>query len=219
MNVHGYAAFNFNWTDKQGPGLYEKIEAVRDVLAGHGLRDLEMIITETGWHSNTTPNAGFSDEEIQSRYVTELFTESRAADISMMTWWMLYDLRDYPFDNGLVTLTAEKKKSFTAFHYAIDALRMTQPAGVLSEAQTGNDLMAVYKFSYAHNDNTLYVAWMNPIDTNATDTLVVDGTVASVTNIYGESVRSVVTDEDDGVRDGRVTVQVSGQPIYLEVSK
>ncbi len=219
MNVHGYPAFNGNWTTKQGPGLYEKIEAVRDVLAGHGLRDMEMIITETGWHSNTTPNVGFSDEEIQARYVTELMVESRAANVSMMTWWMLYDLPDYPFDNGLVSLTNQKKKAFTAFQYSIEALRMTEPDGILSDSETGNELMAVYKFSYAHTDNELYVAWMNPVESTVSETLVIDGSAASITNIYGDSVRAVVMDEDDGVRDGRVSIQVTAQPVYLEVSK
>jgi hypothetical protein len=33
----------------------------------------------------------------------ELITQSFAADIDIMIWWMLYDLAGYHHDNGLVT--------------------------------------------------------------------------------------------------------------------
>ena len=63
----------------------------------------------------------------------------------------------------------------------------------------------------------MVVAWLNPIATNATKTLTLQVPSATVRDIYGSSY--VLTDGGDGRADGKILVPVSGQPVYVEISK
>ena len=65
---HYYPAFASSWTQTRGPGLKEKIEAVRTKLTEYGV-EKPIMITEVGWS-----NIYYGTDEIQGRYVVELFT-------------------------------------------------------------------------------------------------------------------------------------------------
>lgn len=216
MNFHGYPSFASNWTD-QGPGLLEKTEYLRDLLQSYGY-DKPFMITEAGWHSNNPPNFPGS-EEIQSRYVVELFVQSFAADVDVMIWWMLYDPGGFANDNGLVTndQTPRRKPSFTAYQTIVDELSTAHFVRPLTDAETGTASMEAYLFNDNVLDRRVIVAWLDPIDTSATETLTVSATSVTVRDIYGSSYG--LTDGSDGRVDGKVRVPVSGQPVYVEVPK
>ena len=108
MNFHSYPAFHAYWTTNQGASLYEKTQAVRTIMAQYGHANKPMIVTEAGWHSNNPANYP-SSYESQARYVTELFVQSKAADLDIMIWWMLYDPSNGYWDNGLVTQLRKRR--------------------------------------------------------------------------------------------------------------
>jgi hypothetical protein len=74
--------------------------------------------------------------------------------------------------------------------------------------------------AYEMRDNvlkrTVYVAWMDPVDTTQVMPLRVPASVATVRTIYDAAF--LVTDGQDGQVDGLVTVDVGGQPVYIEVN-
>lgn len=219
FNFHGYPSFAYKWVPggaaDGGPGLLEKAQYLHEKLLSYGL-DKPFFVTEAGWHSNSPPNAPGS-EEIQARYVTQLFVQSLAGDIDVMIWWMLYDPGG-GWDNGLMTLDdpPRPKLSFTAYQTIVNQLTGREFVRVLSDAETGSTALEAYEFNDPVNGTTLYVAWLNPVDTTATTTLALPAEEARTITLYGVS-GATVTDAADGSDDGLVHVSVSGQPGYIEV--
>ena len=220
FNFHTYPAFASNWlapgANNGGAGLYEKAQHLRQKLADHGL-DKPIIITEAGWQSNTTPG-GMGSEEIQARYVAQLFTQSLAANMDVMIWWMLYDPGEGTGDYGLVTwaLVPYRKPSFTAYQTIVNQLTHKEFVRVLSPAERQHNLMEAYQFRDTITGRDLYVSWLNPVNTNETAALNIPAEEVRMISLYGAS-GPIIYDAADGADDGRVRVTVSGQPVYIEV--
>ena len=216
MNFHVYPAFAPNWTTT-GPGLYEKAEVIRQVLAGYGL-DKPMMITESGAHSNNDPGSP-STPQIQASYVVELFTQARAANIEAMIWFALYDPPEwYPHKNGLVTAETppQRKLAFSTFQLAVDQIADAEFKRVLSAGEMGDSDMQAYLFTKSGSNTSLYVAWMAPVKTDRAATLAVPGSQATVYDIYSNA--HTVRDGDDGANDGRISVRISREPVFIEVN-
>ena len=220
MNFHAYPPFAAFWGAPNGPGLLEKAQAVRNKLNEYGL-EKPLVITEAGMHSNDSPMLPMTPE-LQARYVVQLFTQSVAANIDVMIWWMLFDPgAGYPYKNGLVTDIGStngvpvKKPGYLAYQVVAHQLNGVRFDTVLPTTETGNADLQVYRFVRDARPRTLYVAWFGAVDTTQTVPLQLPGSQATVRNIYGAT--NVVTDGADGVLDGRITIGVSGQPVYVEV--
>jgi len=220
MAIHQYPAFSAQWSSTGiGKGLVEKVDATRQIMREYGL-DKPIMVTESGTNSNRA-----NGEEIQSRYVTELFTQAYAADVEAMIWFTMYDgdtINNSGQENGLVqqpvTAGAEpyQKKSLTAFATVVSMLEPAQFQRELPVTETGIANMKVYQFINSATGKTFYVAWMNPIESTAAVALSLPGVQATLTDIYG-NVESTVADATDGTVDGRVIISVGGQPRYIEI--
>lgn len=214
MNYHVYPAFAPNWTNK-GPGLVEKTEAIREVLADYGL-DKPLMITESGAHSNNDPGSP-ATPQTQASYVVELFTQSLAADVDVMIWFMLYDPPEwYPHRNGLVTTDTPpvRKPAFFTFQQSVDQLGRASFDRELTDAEMGDPDMLAYRFIQPDGD-ALYVAWISPVMSERTAPLKVNGAEAVVHDIFTNRV--TVRDGDDGQTDGKITVTVSKEPLLIEI--
>ncbi len=177
------------------------------------------MITEAGWHSNTSDPNYPGTEELQSRYVVELYAQSIAAGIDQMIWFSLYDLDGYPFANGLVTTASPpaKKMGFGVYQVMATQLNSVQFKRILPQSETKNADMEAYELLDTTNQQTMYVAWMNPVDVNTTVSLRLVGTEVSLIDMVGAV--STIKDGADGKTDNRVTVPVTGRPIYVRVLK
>lgn len=221
MNFHSYPAFYPVWTTNEGPGLLEKANAIRDVFALYEL-DKPFIVTETGWHDNAASGPIIpGSEEIQARFVVELLTQGMAADLDIIIWWLLYDVGGgYPYDAGLVTNddTPVEKLAFSVYQDVVAELATAHFEKRLSTSETGNSLMEVYQFNDNVFSRTLYVAWLNRVDTDQTSTLRLTASSATVKNsITGNEYN--VSDGSDGVVDGRINITVGADPLFIEVDK
>lgn len=220
FNFHTYPAFAANWlpagTANGGSGLYEKTQHLRQKLQSYGLNK-PIIVTEAGWQSNTTPGSPGS-EEIQSRYVAQLFIQSLAADLDVMIWWMLYDPGEGTGEYGLVNrdTVPYRKLSFTAYQTIINVMTGKEFARVLPAAETNHGAMEAYQFRDTISGRAYYVAWLNPVSSRETATLSVAAEQARIIDLYG-ATGPVIDDAADGADDGRVRVPVSGRPAYIEV--
>lgn len=221
MNFHSYPAFNANWTQNKGPGLLEKTQVIRNILAEYNL-DMPIIVTEAGWHSNDPPGMSIpGSQQIQARYVVELFTQSMAADLDVMIFWMLYDIPGITFENGLVTNDSPpvKKLSFTTYQKIVEELGTSHFVRQFSQNETGSDLMEVYEFTDNVNQKTIYVAWLNPVDTDVVGQLKINAPGATIRDAITGNVLMNILDSDDGQLDGQITVQIQADPVYVEVDK
>lgn len=220
FNFHTYPAFASNWlppgTVHGGAGLYQKTVYLRNKLQAAGINK-PFIVTEAGWHSNNLPNQPGTDE-IQARYVAQLFAQSLAADLDVMIWWMLYDPGEGAGDNGLVTrdTVPVRKPSFTAYQTVVNMLTSETFVRVLPLSETKNAAMEAYEFRDSRNGRTLYIAWVNPVDAKATAALAVAAEEVRIITLYGASGGTIL-DASDGADDGRVTLNITGQPVYIEV--
>jgi len=220
MNYHVYPYFWNNWTSPQSPGLLEKTFFIKNKLASYGYPDKPSLITEAGWHSNDLPGVP-SSPEIQARYVVEMFTQAIAAGSETMVWWQLHDPTDaWPYRNGLITNVdnpspLEPKPSYLAFQTAVKEIGSADFHRILSDAETGSSSMEAYEMRDPYLKRTVYVAWMDPVDTILVRQLRIPASVAFVRTMYGSA--QIVFDGQDGLNDGFVTIAVGGQPVYVEV--
>ena len=75
--------------------------------------------------------------------------------------------------------------------------------------------MEAYEFKDNVHQRTVYVAWLDPVDSTEVKPLLIPASLVTVRDIYGSSYP--LSDGQDGQVDGYVTVNVSGQPVYVEV--
>jgi hypothetical protein len=220
MNIHVYPPLGPNWTTNGGPGLYEKVQAVRAVLQTYNVTK-PFVVTETGDHNNPAPGLLGSDES-QTRHVVKLYTQTLAAGVEFSSWFLLYDLGgSYPYDSGLVTVgdagnAPTKKPAYAVYQQAINEFKPLQFDRVLTLAETKADKMEAYRFINSQTQQVIYVAWLNPIDVTTTKPLQLAGNQATVRDMYGQA--TTVLDKDDRKQDGKVTITVSGRPIYIEMA-
>lgn len=218
MNFHYYPAFSKTWTDLDGPGLLQKTEAVRSKLVEYGYGDRPIFITESGWHSNDTSANGLpASPAIQSHYVIELFTQSLAADIDVMIWWMLFDPGGGYWDNGLVTNDTPPviKPAFVAYQTAVSELSTAHFKRTWTTAETGNVDIEVHEFEDNVHQRTVYVAWLNPVETSVVSTITITGQHATTIKVSGLDV----IENQYTSASGNIIIPVSAQPIFIEVAK
>lgn len=230
MNYHFYPLFGWNWTaqfPKDGPGLVEKTEALRAVMRKYNV-DKPIIITEAGWHNNSGPGLAYGSNTVQSRMVVQIYTQARAAGISMLAWWPLADpTGSYAYMSGLVTAAERgpvtRKPAYTAYQVFMRELGAAKYVG----EEAGALDVKVYQFRDEAQGRTLYVAWTNPTDlatvwgtdqpyqdTTRTMTVALDGASATVYDAMWNQV-ATAADADDGEQDGKVTVTINGDPKYI----
>jgi hypothetical protein len=161
------------------------------------------------------------DNEVQARYVVEIFAQTMAANVLAPIWFMLYDTPDSPgaYLNGLVTNDdpPQKKPVFYAYHTMVDMFEPAEFTRILSPEETGGEYILAYQFYDTANDRDLYVMWVNPVDTKEWRTMRFEAAVATQYSIYGDAL--TVTDGMDGVVDGWVTVGFDGAPIIVAIDR
>jgi hypothetical protein len=187
MNIHSYPAFAGYWKGAP-PGLYEKVSATRQKLQGYGL-EKPFWITETGWHSDNSPQEPSSPEQ-QARFVALLMAQALAADVKVLIYWMLHDPDGfYPYQAGLVNSTKPvmAKPALATFRFMRNILAHAQFVRMLNNSETNNvkDMLG-YVYDDPANNRTIYVAWLvASTKANSQETLRINASQATVYDIYG----------------------------------
>ncbi len=214
MNFHYFPAFAHNWTDS-GSGLLEKTSDIKKMMHRLDL-DKPIIVTESGHYANNEAPY-YGSEEIQMRYLIQLFTQAQAAGIDFLIWYALYDIPTDPHYMGLVTNEepTEQRSAYLALQYMADLLGNAEYYRKLPHTVTLNDQMEAYEFHDPVRERTIYVAWMNPVYTGDVGRLWIKSELAIASNAFG--TESMVFDNDDGDDDGRVLINVGARPLYVVV--
>ncbi len=209
MNIHYFPAYSSNWVS-QGPGLLEKIEAIREVMDKYDI-DKDIVVTETGHWVD-----GDSNEETQMRYLVQMFTQAVAADVKIMTWFSFYDLVGYESQMGLMTDPVDPtvRLSYHAFKTWVDEFGDMKFVRRLPQSEILSPIMEVYEFLDPNYNKTIYVAWINPISTEVSIPLVLPHQDVTLRNPFGHS--SQLNDLVDTIADGKVTIPIGARPVFIE---
>lgn len=211
MNFHYYPLFSPNWTD-YGIDIIGKTNYIRLKMADYGA-DKPLICTETSMWSDA--EHGGSDE-LQSRYVPQVYARSQAAGLQFSVWYMLYDVDDpTAWDYGLLDADLNPKPSHQAYLtlgrqlFAWDYLR------TLSVAETGSDQIEAYEFLRDWNGgDRVIAAWTND---ELNHPLTLSGASLVLVGKYGGE--TIIYDGDDGQMDGQIVVNIGPSPVYLRLSQ
>lgn len=211
MNFHYYPPFRSHW-ESYGAGIIGKASYVQQKLAEHGFTDTPAICTETSWCSN----CAWGSDELQSRYAVKGYVRGMAADLDVVTWFWA---RDGGSDGqpGLLDDDLQPKNSYWAFQEMTTMLENAIYQRPLTSSETGNEQIEGYVFQTC--GGRLDVVWAED-DTpyNAEDdpvlALTVEANSLRVVDKFGNGIE--YRDEEDGMVDGKITVQVGGSPLYLE---
>lgn len=135
-----------------------------------------------------------------------------------MIWWMLNDPNDGSWDNGLVTADnlPRRKQSFFTYQTLVNRMTHKEFVRALPAAETGRPTIEAYQFRDLLTGAIQYIAWLNPVTTPNSATLSLSAEEVRRVSHLGASL-GIIPDEADGVNDGRVTVPVSADPVYIEV--
>ena len=226
MNIHHYPFPNNreNWTESNSSGLVEKIADVKAKLEAHNLSK-PLMVTEIGWHSDNNDLYPSSDD-FQGRHVVQLLTQAVAGDAMAAIWWAFYDT-DYPYKTGLTVPPNTRKDSYDVYREAVTRIGTANFVQPVLPPSVDNDL-EIYEFTEAGTNKTFYIAWLNPIapfnaeavasfDDSTTQAWQASGETATIYNKEGDSI-GTVTDGEDGSDDGKITVQVGRNPIYIVIN-
>jgi len=207
MNFHYYPAFRANW-EPYGHDILGKLTYLRNKLAAYGVQK-PFACTETGWFTN--PDAGGSDE-VQSRFVAQVFVRGASAELYPVIWFMLHDSPWDPRSWGLVDLELNPKPSYYAFQTLTTQLFRADYARTLGPEETGSEQVEAYEFTTP--GHTIVVAWTND---DGTHELALEAVQVKVVDKFGNG--TIVYDGDDGLIDGRVHVWTGPSPVYLRLGE
>jgi len=203
MNFHYYPPFEGVWSP-YGPGLSGKANYLRQ---NYDLTGKPMIVTEAGWHSEDY-SVYPSTPTLQARYVIELFTQAMNSDLMALTWWTWRDPGGGYGPNGLLTVDLEPKLAYYAFK---DAVVRIGRASFEAMVDVGSPAVKAYRFR-SPASVPLYVLWS---DDGASHLVSIPLSRARIVNMYGV-VQYSLSDADDGRTDGKISVWVGADPIYVE---
>jgi hypothetical protein len=211
MNFHYYPSFHHNW-DEYGQGIIGKATYIQDKLAFYAVPPKPLICTEAGLWSSVGPEPGGSDE-LQSRYVVQLFTRSMATDLQTTIWFQFVDdgeLGSWTF--GLLDPELNPKLSYYAYQVVAQNLAPTDYERTLTSGETGSEEIEAYQFIKADGVGRVVVAWTN-------DELVhsMPLQTAELTVVDKFGTEATIRDGDDGQWDGYVHVDIGPSPLYVHV--
>lgn len=211
MNFHYFPPFHARW-DPYGVDITGKANYLRDKLASFDL-DKPLICTETGTWSDAAHN---SSDELQSRYVPQVFVRSMAADLEFAVWFKLIDDTTLGVPKwGLLTPELSPKPSYQAYLTLAQQLFPAEYARTLPPAETGTAHIEAYEFLPSGDPgrsgpDRIIVAWTND---ELHHTMTLRSSELILADKYG--IETVIRDGDDGQVDGLVHVQIGPSPVYL----
>jgi hypothetical protein len=215
-NFHYYPAFRGTW-DNYGPDIIGKATYVRQLMATYGFTR-PVMVTELGWPAGTN----WGSPELAARYVPKVYARSLATDLKAAVWFALLDA-DSSNPGLLDSVTAPgtliPRPAFNAYQTWTSFMNEARYVGVVPTF----DPIEGYQFTV--NGSRLDVYWYDcplvreplsdgPVDCTNTKTHSIPATRVGVSDKYGATV--IRNDGDDGVADGKVTLTIGTNPVYVD---
>ena len=220
MNIHTYWAFRGVWAP-WGIDIIGKVNYFRQV---RGI-DEPMVVTET-----TLPSNGYGSDALQSRYAVQVFVRSLAVDVKATTW---HRVQDIPWESayGLLDVDGNPKMSYWAYKTTTDELAGAEYVRVLTSLEDIDSTSGIegYVFTGPSGSKKMVLWYDSETTVQRSFPVAVGGHLRVVekqkyndtypdTDMPG-SVREIAdgSGEDLGpAGDGKVTIQVTASPIFVQ---
>jgi hypothetical protein len=155
MNFHYYILFHEQW-DAYGPGIIGKHKFLSDKLAEYGFSK-PFLCTEASMWSD---EAHDGSDELQSRYVVQVFARTMAARLEGTIWFLL---RDWSFVGaykyGLLDSDYHLKPAYYAYQTLSQQLAHAEYLRTLNPATDGSGQIEAYEFLSGGGPLHIIVAW------------------------------------------------------------
>jgi hypothetical protein len=204
MNFHYYPGFAGKW-DPYGLGITGKAAYIRNKMAEFGLVK-PVICTETGMWSDPLHGPPYGSDEVQSRYVPQVYSRAAAAHLDITIWFMLIDPPG-PYDWKFGLVKADGDLTPKPAHRAYQVVAQQLPGATYLRTLRGSSPdVEAYEFVRAGGSGRVAVAWSN---SEGSYEVVLPGSQIEVLDMYGAS-----TVLYDGDGDGMVHVPLGLNPVY-----
>jgi len=204
--IHYYPIF---WST-----ISAKMEDVKRILSSYGYGDLPMICPEMGYWSDEPP-PGNSEEE-QARRLVKMFVQGMSVDLNIMTWFAVFDDGTGTESHGLLNPDHTPKPAYTAYKVLVSELTGARYRRRLA---TGYPEVEGYVFLTDCGTEEKGVLWTNPVGGGeVTRDLSFPVSALRVVQKGGEetTVYDGGAGDLDGIADGKVTILITGSPVYVE---
>ncbi|MFQ5577292.1 MAG: hypothetical protein ACE5G8_09935, partial [Anaerolineae bacterium] len=189
-----------------GPDFSGQIDYFDDFLARFGL-DKPLVCTEIS-HLEGSPVVE-GQGELHARYLPQAMARGIAGSLPIVDWFAVADMEGM-WRSGLFALDRTPRPAYTAYRVLTTVLGPARYARPLSPAEISGLPLEGYVFD-TPGSGRLDVVW-------ATQDTVVSWPVragwVTLTNKYGGA--RTVLDASDGRTDGRTTVRVGVNPLYVQ---
>ena len=226
-NFHYYAVYRGKW-EPYGRDIIGKANALRQMLSAQGYTR-PIMSTETGWVYSTIPNTDWGGEAIQGRYVPKTFVRGIAAGLITTNWYAMIDAD--PSQPGLVGglyPPFQVREAYTATLTLSQQLGAAKFERALTPAETGSPNLEGYMFTNyegAHGTERVDVIWYDcpslivdtpdlPVDCLDAAVYTVPTAPVGVSDHLGGAMQ-ILADGSDGVLDGKVSLAIDRNPVYI----
>jgi hypothetical protein len=229
-NFHYYPVYRAKW-ESYGRDIIGKANAFRQILSAKGF-SRPVMNTETGWVYSTIPTTDWGGEAVQGRYVPKTFVRGMAAGLITTNWYAMIDA-----DDSLPGLLGGRSPSFQVREAYTATLKFSQQLGAakyeraLTQAETGSPNLEGYVFTNyggANGAERVDIMWYDCpgliVDTFTDPNLPVDCLNSAAYTVSAGSLgvadhlggaMQILTDSSDGQSDGKVTLWINRNPIYI----
>jgi hypothetical protein len=226
-NFHYYPVYRGKW-ESYGRDIIGKANALRQMLSAKGY-SRPVMNTETGWPYSTIPGTDWGGEAIQGRYVPKAMVRGIAANLITTNWYAMIDADDsLPGLLGGTSLPLQVREAYTATLKLSQQLGAAKYERALTKTETGSANLEGYVFTNyegAHGTERVDIIWYDcpglivdtpklPIDCTNSAVYAVPTASIGVADHLGGAVQ-ILTDSSDGVLDGKVSLVINRNPVYI----
>jgi hypothetical protein len=214
MNFHYYVLFHAHW-DGYGIGITGKCNYLQGILSAHKVSK-PIICTEASMWSDPAHDGS---DELQTRYVPQLYARTLSTDLQATVWFLLQDRNDLgAFKYGLLNPDASPKFSFDAYGTLTRQLAAATYLQTLNPAEDGTGQIEAYEFLSQGGPEHVIVAWS--MDSSGHPMSIRTGQVVMVDRFGSETVLGPETDgrvhlNIGGCSDGPTQWVIGRCPVYL----
>ncbi len=226
-NFHYYPVFRGKW-ESYGRDIIGKANALRQMLLAKGY-NRPIMSSETGWVYSTIPGTDWGGEAIQGRYVPKTFVRGIAAGLLTTNWYAMLDVD--PSQPGVLGGTFpsfQLRQAYQALQQLSQQLGAAKYQRALTQAETGSRYLEGYMFTDdtgVHGTDRIDVIWYDcpglivdtpdlPSDCLNAAVYTVPAAPIGVSDHLGGAMR-ILTDGSDGVIDGKVSLAINRDPVYI----
>lgn len=223
LAFNDYAPFAPGWEGRApGRDIVAKTNYLRQRLESMGVSKPMMVLEAGLWSSGGDSPTRLADGRIvvpppsaerQAQYVTKLYTRAASLGLLTVSW---YTFRDQGYDSdkrGIVGEALEAKAAFWAYRVVADRLRGAFFGGLVPKFPVpGGGELEGYQFVTPDARNVTIV-WLDGVQ---------EGSFELTVDVQSHVAKVLVYDSIGRVRNvlrpqrGRVTVQVTTSPVYVE---